>query len=131
MIIYEYKCKTCGEIHDIPKGQQISRCSQCGGELTRMFSVFGINGFADPDKKKAKQEKQWLITEAEENEKQRESDNVIKEADRELEKMYGELVTTRTPERERHLEKRSTPGTRENQEYREMTGMDQGPAGDE
>lgn len=124
MIVYEYKCKSCGVVKDIPKGQTVPRCDICGGELSRKFSRFGINGFADKGKKMAVQEKRWQKETEKEAVKQREADKVEKDADVALKKMYGELMTTRTPARDKHLKRRSTPGTREHQEYKEYTGME-------
>jgi predicted nucleic acid-binding Zn ribbon protein len=124
MVTFEYKCGECGRVSEIPKGQPIGNCEHCGGTLTRIFSTFGINGFAGDAKQRNAQEKQWQTERDRESAARSDSERLDRESDRELEKMYGELVTTRTPEREKHLERRSTPGTREHQEYKELTGME-------
>lgn len=122
MMVFEYKCGDCGTVHEIPKEQPIGQCKICNGELFRIFSIFGINGFADSKAIEAT-EKKW---QKEHDKKQREYDDSRKEIDqiyKDGEKMFGELMVTRTDKRRKHLERRSTPGTREHQEYKEHTGM--------
>jgi putative FmdB family regulatory protein len=45
MPVYEYRCKSCGETHEIDHGYNDDRptkCSTCGGQLIRVFHPIGL-----------------------------------------------------------------------------------------
>jgi putative FmdB family regulatory protein len=45
MPVYEYRCKSCGETHEIEHGYNDDRptkCPACGGQLIRVFHPIGV-----------------------------------------------------------------------------------------
>lgn len=45
MPVYEYRCKSCGETHEIEHGYNDDRptkCPTCGGQLIRVFHPIGL-----------------------------------------------------------------------------------------
>jgi putative FmdB family regulatory protein len=45
MPVYEYRCKSCGKVHEIEHGFNDVRpteCPSCGGELIRVFHPIGV-----------------------------------------------------------------------------------------
>lgn len=45
MPIYEYRCKSCGVVHELEHGYNDPRptvCPACGGELVRIFHPIGV-----------------------------------------------------------------------------------------
>jgi putative FmdB family regulatory protein len=45
MPVYEYRCKSCGETHEIEHGYNDDRptkCPTCGGQLIRVFHPIGV-----------------------------------------------------------------------------------------
>lgn len=45
MPVYEYRCKSCGETHEIEHGyndERPTKCPTCGGQLIRVFHPIGV-----------------------------------------------------------------------------------------
>src|ERR1700682_6473519 len=45
MPVYEYRCKSCGEPHEIEHGfndDRPTKCPACGGQLIRVFHPIGV-----------------------------------------------------------------------------------------
>ncbi|HKW44613.1 MAG TPA: FmdB family zinc ribbon protein [Candidatus Eremiobacteraceae bacterium] len=45
MPVYEYRCKSCGETHEITHGyndERPTKCPTCGGQLIRVFHPIGV-----------------------------------------------------------------------------------------
>src|ERR1022692_4347472 len=45
MPVYEYRCKSCGETHEISHGfndERPTKCPTCGGQLIRVFHPIGL-----------------------------------------------------------------------------------------
>src|ERR1700687_18686 len=45
MPVYEYRCKSCGETHEIEHGfndDRPTKCPACGGQLIRVFHPIGL-----------------------------------------------------------------------------------------
>lgn len=60
MPVYEYRCKTCGETHEIAHGfhdERPTKCPTCGGQLVRVFHPIGLvfkgSGFHKTDYSKS------------------------------------------------------------------------------
>ena len=116
MPIYEYICTQCGEIVETFWLNDEMKCplKDCGGEMDRKFSTFAIAGFNDGNKQRDYEEREHEAA-IEKDEKDYAAEKAkIKEGDERAHKDFAHVTNARTPERARHLEARSTPGTKEN-----------------
>jgi len=65
MPIHEYKCQSCGKVHEIllfPNEKEPTKCSVCGGSLVKLMSsgvglVFKGSGFYVTDYAKKEEKK--------------------------------------------------------------------------
>lgn len=129
MAIYEYRCDNCGTVKAFFNFEPVPQC-QCGGKLVKIMSVplRPIIKGNPAIEKKASEEKEYHDNLEGEQREWSESCKKVKEADEYLEKEFAHISNTRTPERAKYLEKRSTEGTQEYAEHRERLGLHMEPA---